>query len=147
MDTSMAVYALRDLLDSDIQLRALMGTKEGDTKVFVRNTLPEAAQFPVMLVSDFVYTPILTGQGDRGLYDAAIDVSIFAATLGTGADDLSLLCRMAALVEVVVKSSYAGDAGDCRFVGFRLQQSKATETIEKYSVKVMTYVGKLSEVA
>lgn len=147
MDTSMAVYALRDLLDSDIQLRALMGTKEGDTKVFVRNTLPEAAQFPLMLVSDFVYTPIPTGQGDRGLYESAIDVSIFASTLGTGADDLSLLCRMAVLVESIVRTSYGGDAGDCRFTSFRLQQAKATETIDKYSVKVMTYQGKLSEVA
>lgn len=147
MDTSMAVYALRDLLDSDTQLRALMGTKEGDTKVFVRNTLPEAAQFPVMLVSDFVYTPILTGQGDRGLYESAIDVSIFASVKADGSDDLSLLCRMSALVESIVKGSYSGDAGDCHFVSFRLSQSKATETIDKYSVKVMTYVGKLSEVA
>lgn len=147
MDTSMAVYALRDLLDSDIQLRALMGTKEGDTKVFVRNTLPEAAQFPLMLVSDFVYTPLLTGQGDRGLYDAAIDVSIFASVKADGSDDLSYLCRMSALVESIVKASYAGDAGDCHFVSFRLQQSAATQTIEKYSMKIMTYVGKLSEVA
>lgn len=145
MDTSMAVYALRDLLDSDTQLRALMGTKEGDTKVFVRNTLPEAVQFPVMLVSDFVYAPRPTGQRNN-LNGAAIDVSIFASVKADGSDDLSYLCQMAAHVERIVRESYKGDAGDCRYVSFRLQQSAATQTIEKYSMKIMTYQGELSEV-
>lgn len=146
MDTSMAVYALRDLLDSDTQLRALMGTKEGDTKVFVRNTRPEAAQDPIILISDFVYAPRPSGQRNN-LNGAAIDVSIFAATKADGSDDLSYLCQMAAHVERIVRESYKGDDGDCRWVSFRLQQSAATQTVDKYSVKVVTYQGELSEVA
>lgn len=145
MDASEVVTELKSLLDDNVALTALMGTQSGDTKVFIRNTVPQNAQFPLLLISDFAHAPQAAGQRPQH-YNAAIDVTVCAQLRADGSDDLSLLHRIAAVVDTIVEGSLEGTTDTCRYNGFRLQTAAATQTLDSYSVKVITYQGKLAKV-
>lgn len=144
MDASEVVTELKSLLDNSASLTALMGTQSGDTKVFIRNTIPQNAQFPLLLISDFAHAPLPAGQKPQH-YNAAIDVTICAQMKTDGSDDLSLLHRIAALVDTIVESMN-GTTDTTDYFAFKLQNAAAAQSLDNYSVKVITYQGKLAKI-
>lgn len=142
MNASEVITALQDALDSDTSLRTALGTKVGDTKVFIRNTLPQEPQFPLILISDFAHAPTPSGQRSKH-YQAAIDVTIFAQ-FKSNADDLELLHRLFDCVDDRM-ATFQGTTDSCRYSGFRLTTAAAAQSLDNYSAKVITYQGKLAE--
>lgn len=145
IDASEVIEVFRSVLDTNEALRIAMDVKYNDTKVFVRNTLPEVVIYPVILISDFILVPnIGEGQGPAR-YTAAIDITIFTATTASGLDDLFTLHSLFGIVDVCLRN-IRGVTGTCRYNSFRLQQAQAATTVEKSSIKVITYQGTISEV-
>lgn len=146
IDASEVIEVFRSTLDNDENLRTAMDVKYNDTKVFVRNTLPEVVIYPIILISDFLLVPnIGEGQGPAR-YTVAIDVTIFTATTATGLDDLAQLHSLFALVDTCLRN-IRGVTATCRYNSFRLQQAQAATTLDKSSTKIITYQGTISEVA
>lgn len=145
MDISQVVAKLKNLLDGNVGLNNLLGTKVGDSKVFIRNTIPQTAQYPMILISDFVHSPQIAGQRPKH-YNAAIDVSVCVALNADGSDNLVMLHQIAYLVDGIVEEAFHGTVGNCVYSGFKLQTAAAAQTQDSFTIKVITYQGKLSKV-
>lgn len=75
IDTTIIQEDLKGLLDNDLALNTLLGTIENNSKVLIRNTLPNSAQVPLILISDVRVVPHRQGQKDNQ-YEGTISVNV-----------------------------------------------------------------------
>lgn len=146
MNIGEVLEGFRALLDSDPELRIALGVNEGDTKVFLRNTLPQDVNFPCILISDFANVPT-PGFGQPATHwTAAIDISIHTKQNADGSD---AIVQTYQILNVIMALVYAANAttASCKYNSFRLTQAQAAQSLDGSSVKVVTFQGYISEVA
>lgn len=141
--------AIQARLSNDATLTAALGTKPESSKVLIQVIPPlEAAQFPLLLISDFAMTAIRAGQRSKN-YDAAIDFSLYCAPKANGSPDWDLIYSVTAAVDNSIRfeddRGFRYESGGVTAVSFELFNSAAVEVLDPAVVrKVLTYQCKVS---
>lgn len=143
-DGSEFLNAVKATLDADNALNVLLGTKTDDSKVFLRSLPPDAAMFPILLVSDMAIQSLPAGQRTKA-YAIAFDVEIWTNAKNDGAANYEQIYTLLARIDALLRS-FSASQDAWRYVGFEVTASGAAEFSEGVVRKVVTYQGKGFEV-
>lgn len=138
----------KDLLDANSDVTTLLEVQPNDSKVLLRNTLPETLMLPVVTISDIVLQN--TQSGVRTVSGPfAIDFIIYARLLSDGADDYALIWQILRAIDALVLN-YANTSETMRISGVQFQTCDAIKIVQIAegvfcSQKICTYKGMVFE--